>query len=66
MRMIICSLATDATDGPVEVGAEELTKMIRRIEHLSYEERLSELEFFGLEKMPGRPYFSFSVLKWGL
>lgn len=37
----ICSLATDATDGHVEVGPEEVTKMIRRVEHLSDKERLS-------------------------
>ena len=39
-------------------------KMIRGMEHLSYEERLRELELFSLEKR--RPYCGLSVLKGGL
>ena len=31
-------------------------KIIRRLGHLSYEERLRQLVFFSLEKAPGRPY----------
>ena len=41
-------------------------KMIRGLEHLSYEERLRELGLFSLEKAPGRPYSSLPVLKGGL
>ncbi|GAB0179727.1 hypothetical protein GRJ2_000438000 [Grus japonensis] len=42
------------------------TKMIRVMRHLSYEDRLRELEMFSLEKRrlnPGRSYCSLSILK---
>ena len=44
------------------------TKMIRGLEHLSYEDRLRQLGWFGLEKrrLWGEPYCSLPVLKGGL
>ncbi|KAK4823662.1 hypothetical protein QYF61_005014 [Mycteria americana] len=36
------------------------TKMIRRMEHLSYKDKLRELGLFSLEKALGRPYCSLS------
>lgn len=44
----------------------ETVKMIRGLEHLLYEGRLRELRLFSVEKVPGRPYCGFGVLRGSL
>jgi len=54
--------------GSVGVRPEEATKMIRGLEHPSYEERLRRVGAVqsGKEKAAGRPYSSLPVLKVSL
>lgn len=45
---------------------KQVTKMIQRQEHLSYEGRLRKLVLFNLGKTPGKPHCGLSVLRRNL
>ena len=58
-------LSAQERQRPVGAGPEEATKMIQRLEHLSYEDRLREFRLFSLEKrrLQGDPTAAFQYLK---
>lgn len=58
IQNILCpALTSSAQDGygPVGMGAEEATRMLRGLQHLSYHLRLRDLGVLSLAKLPRRP-----------
>lgn len=52
-------------NGPVQAGPDEAMKIMRGLELLSYEERLRQLMWFGLEKrrLCGDPVVAFQYIR---